>query len=235
MKECDLYPPLKRFLEAQNYEVKGEVHDCDVVARRAGEEPVVVELKLTLNLPVLLQAVERLALTPTVYIGVPASCRVLRRRAAVVKLLRMLGLGLISIVPGRAEGGVAVLLDPGEYRPRVRKARQERLLGEFSLRVGDPNTGGASRRCGIMTVYRQQALRLALFLQDHGPTKAAAAARELGLLQARAILYRNVYGWFERQGLGVYALSPRGASEIPQWIRGTEGVEPGAPPHRITE
>ena len=58
MKESDLYLPLKRFLISQNYEVKGEVQDCDVVAIRGKEAPVVVELKLTLNLDVVLQAVD---------------------------------------------------------------------------------------------------------------------------------------------------------------------------------
>ena len=61
MKESDLYLPLKRFLESQHYEVKGEVNDCDVLAVRGDEVPVVVELKLTLNLDVVLQAVGRLA------------------------------------------------------------------------------------------------------------------------------------------------------------------------------
>ena len=50
MKESDLYPPLKQFLESQNYEVKGEVQDCDVLAVRGEEAPVIVELKLSLNL-----------------------------------------------------------------------------------------------------------------------------------------------------------------------------------------
>ena len=45
MQESDLYLPLKRFLESQNYEVKGEVHDCDTLAVRGKEDPVVVELK----------------------------------------------------------------------------------------------------------------------------------------------------------------------------------------------
>lgn len=63
MKESDLYLPLKRFLESQNYEVKGEVQDCDVLAVRGEEVPVVVELKLSFNLNVVLQAVERLACT----------------------------------------------------------------------------------------------------------------------------------------------------------------------------
>ena len=32
MKETDLYLPLKKFLEKQDYEVKAEVENCDVVA-----------------------------------------------------------------------------------------------------------------------------------------------------------------------------------------------------------
>jgi hypothetical protein len=54
MKESDLYLPLKRFLESQNYEVKGEVQNCDALAVRGKEAPVVVELKLSLNLDVVL-------------------------------------------------------------------------------------------------------------------------------------------------------------------------------------
>ena len=80
MKESDLYLPLKRFLESQNYEVKGEEGDCDVLAVRGEEAPVVVELKLSLNLTVLLQAVERLSVTAKVYIGIPARCAVVARR-----------------------------------------------------------------------------------------------------------------------------------------------------------
>ena len=61
MKESDLYPPVKQFLESQGYGVKGEVQDCDVLSVRGEEEPVIVELKLSLNLNVILQVVERLS------------------------------------------------------------------------------------------------------------------------------------------------------------------------------
>src|SRR5262245_58092553 len=98
MKESDLYLPVKRLLEAQGYEVKAEIHHCDVFAVRAGEEPVVVELKLSLNLNVVLQAIDRLQVAPTVYIGVPRRDRTLStRRHQVLKLLRMLGLGLLAV------------------------------------------------------------------------------------------------------------------------------------------
>lgn len=221
MKESDLYLPLKRFLESQRYEVKGEVNDCDVVAVRGNEAPVVAELKLSLNLDVVLQAVERLSLTPKVYIGIPKTKVLSRRRKKILKLLRMLGLGLVVIDPEREVGGVTVFLDPGEYRPRPSKRRRERLLGEFTKRVGDPNLGGAEKRRGIMTAYRQRALAIARFIQERGPTKASQIARALGDAKARDVLYRDVYGWFDRVSLGVYALSPRGKREILDWGTGT--------------
>lgn len=223
MKESDLYPPLKRFLESQNYEVKGEVRDCDALAIRGQETPVVVELKLTLNLDVILQAVERLALTSKVYIGVPGKCKILKRkRKRIIKLLKMLGLGLLAIDPELEIGSVDVLLDPGEYKPRKSKHLQERLLGEFMRRVGDPNPGGMGKRKGIFTAYRQRALAIACFLRDHGPTKASIIAQTLPEPKARDILYRDVYGWFDRVSLGVYALSPRGEQEIPLWLKNQE-------------
>ncbi len=75
MKEIDLYDPVKQFLEGQGYEVKGEIRECDVMAVRGAEDPVVVELKLAFSLDVLLQAVNRLSISPVVYIGIPSSCR----------------------------------------------------------------------------------------------------------------------------------------------------------------
>lgn len=217
MKESDLYLPLKRFLESQDYEVKGEVQDCDAVAVRGKEAPVVVELKLSLNLDVVLQAVQRLSLTPKVYIGIPNQRIPNRRRRHIVKLLRMLGLGLVVIDSDRETGSVTVLLDPSEYRPRKSKHRLERLLGEFTRRVGDPNLGGTEKSKGIVTVYRQRALAIARFLQKQGPTKASHVARTLREPKARNILYRDVYGWFEKVSLGVYGLSPRGRREIRLW------------------
>ncbi len=227
MKESDLYLPLKRFLESQNYEVKGEVQDCDAVAVRGAEAPVVVELKLSLNLDVILQAVDRLSLTSKVYIGVPKQCKVLRRRRKrVVKLLRMLGLGLLTIDSKPDTGSVKVLLDPGEYRPRPSKHRRERLLGEFIKRVGDPNLGGAEKRKGVMTAYRQRTLEIAHFLDQQGPTKASQIARALHQPETRNILYRDVYGWFDRVSRGIYKLSPRGQQEIHLWPRDTDATIP---------
>ena len=68
-----------------------------------------------------------------------------------------------------------------------------------------------------MTAYRQRALAIATFLEKQGPTRASNVASTLGVPKARDILYRDVYGWFDRVSLGVYELSPRGRKEIPLW------------------
>lgn len=218
MKESDLYLPIKRFLESQGYEVKAEIEECDVFAVRGDEAPVVVELKISLSLDVILQAVDRLSLTSKVYIGVATTRGALsRRRKQVIKLVKMLGLGLVVIDPTVEIGPIDVLVDPGEYKPRKSKHQKERTLGEFMKRVGDPNLGGSAKRKGIMTAYRQRALAIAQHLDECGPTKASRVAEALNLPKARNVLYQDVYGWFERESVGIYGLTPRGKLEMKQW------------------
>ena len=59
--ETSLYRPVKVFLEGLGFVVKGEVRDCDLVALKGDNLPVVVicELKLTFNLELILQGVDR--------------------------------------------------------------------------------------------------------------------------------------------------------------------------------
>ena len=217
MKESDLYLPLKQYLESQNYEVKGEVCDCDVVAMRGEEPPVIVELKLTLNLDVLLQGVDRLALSSLIYIGIPHECKSFKKRRKLsVKLLKMLGFGLILINP--KSNKVEVLLDPSEYKPRKVKQKKERLLGEFQSRIGDPNLGGMASKKGVLTSYRQKALKIALYLEKNKSVKASTLSKELEEPKARDIMYKNFYGWFNRVSTGVYDLSPKGKDEIGLWL-----------------
>lgn len=215
-KESELYAPIKRFLEKLGYEVKGEIKDCDILAVRGSEDPIVVELKLAFNLEVLLQAVNRLSLSPVVYIGIPSSCRAYRkRRRHILKILRMLGIGLILVGP--RHDWVDTVLDPVEYHPRINRRNRAELLGEFQRRQGDPMPGGSGRRRGMMTAYRQRALRVAQYLAKHGPAKASGLAHNLAISEARLILYRNVYGWFDRLGTGIYQLSPQGKAALVNW------------------
>jgi len=215
--EEDLYAPVKAFFEEQGYEVKSEVRGCDLVAQRADEPLVIVELKTGFTLPLVLQGIDRLALSDHVYLAVavaarPASNSLWRReRRGILKLCRRLGLGLLAVHEPMGENPPLVepLLDPLPYRPRPSKRRQGLLLKEFAHRVGDPNTGGMTRR-PIVTAYRQAALRCAAYIEQNGATKAAEVARATAVAGAARILQRDVYGWFQRVERGIYALSPKG-------------------------
>lgn len=213
-REEELYLPVKAFLEGQGYAVKAEVRGCDMVARRGEEPPVIVELKRAFSLSLLLQGVDRLAMSEQVYLAfaAPARAAVWRRdRRAVVKLCRRLGLGLLLVRP--QEALVEPLLDPLPYRPRPNRKRQALLLKEFAHRVGDPNTGGQTRR-PIVTAYRQNALRCAVLLHREGPTKAAQVAASAGVGTAGSLLRQDVYGWFRRVERGIYELSPKGREAL---------------------
>ena len=208
MKETDLYPPVRAFLAAQGYEVKGEIGAADVVACRPGEPPVVVELKTGFCLTLLHQAVARQAVSDAVYVAVPRpkGRGVLARNVA---LCRRLGLGVLLVSP---RGAVEAVADPGPYVPRRRPAGRDALLREFARRTGDPTPGGT--RGQVMTAYRQDALRCRAALAD-GPLKAREVAATTGVARARAILADNHYGWFVRISRGVYALADTRTAATP--------------------
>ena len=212
-KETDLYQPVKSLLEGQGYEVKSEIGAADIVAVRGDEDPVVVELKTGFSLSLFHQGIERQAITDAVYIAVPrGSGRAFQKAIlANTSLCRRLGLGLMTV--RLKDGLVEVHVDPGPYKPRKSAVRKTRLLREFARRTGDPNTGGATRR-GLMTAYRQDALRCARVLNELGPTKAAAVAKASGVDRARTLMADNHYGWFERVATGIYGLLPAGAQAL---------------------
>ncbi len=222
MPEVDLYGPIKRFLEAQGYTVKGEIGRCDVVAVRGDEGPVVVELKESLNLALVLQAVDRLWVSDAVYVafrigkGHSASWR--SRRKQVTSLLRRLGLGLLTI---SARGQVVPVLDPAPYQPRSNVVRRQRLLREFFERVGDPEVGGSSSRQRL-TAYRQDALRCAHQLADEGVLKVSVLRDRTGVSRAGPILRDNHYGWFDRVKTGHYTLSSKGGRDLLHWSEALE-------------
>lgn len=214
-REDQLYPPVKTLLEAQGYEVKGEVGAVDVMARRGDEDPVIVELKLRFSLSLFHQAIARQSVTDLVYIAVPKpkgrqARRMLKDNLA---MCRRLGLGLITVL---ADGRAEVHCDPGPYAPRKSKKRQAKLLREFQRLQGDPNAGGATRH-GIVTAYRQDALRCAAHLAEAGPTKGFEVAKATGVEKATALMARNHYGWFEKVAKGIYQLTEAGGEGLKHW------------------
>lgn len=208
LRETDLYPSVKAWLEGQGYEVKSEVGAADVVGVKPAQEPVIVELKTGFSLTLLQQAVARQAVTDHVYVAVPrwkgkAGWRTFKGN---VGLCRRLGLGVLSVQV--KDSSLQVHCDPAPFKPRKSKVKQARLIKEFTARDGDPNLGGT--RGQVQTAYKQDAEKCAAYLAQHGPCSGAEIARKTGVTRATRIMADNHSGWFFRAARGVYALSEAG-------------------------
>jgi hypothetical protein len=210
--ESALYLPIKRFLEAQGFTVKGEIGGCDIVAVKDGLPPllVVTELKLTFTLDLVLQGVDRAACSDEVWLAVRASSEGRGRESdgRVKKLCRMLGFGLLLV---SSTGRVDPLVEPAPWKPRANAKRRAGLIREHGRRIGDPTLGGSSTRAPRMTAYRQQALVCAEALAAGPATPKDLRAR---VPDAAAILQSNYYGWFERVRRGVYRLTDAGRAAL---------------------
>jgi hypothetical protein len=212
--ETALYLPIKRFLEKLGFTVKGEVGGCDLVALSAGDPPVVVigELKLTFNLELVLQAVDRAGACDEVWLAAKMSVRGKGREsdARYRNLCRRLGFGMLGVT---SSGQVEVIVRPATTAPRRNPKKRSRLVAEHNRRKGDPTVGG-STRAPIMTAYRQQALACAAALAQ-GPRKV----RELrpDMPDAPKILRHNHYGWFDRAERGIYVLTDAGHAALKRW------------------
>jgi hypothetical protein len=212
--ETALYLPVKRFLERLGFTVKGEVGGCDLVALNGDDPPLVVigELKLTFNLELVLQGIERAGACDEVWLAARMSARGKGREsdARYRNLCRRLGFGMLGITHS---GGVEVLVQPATTSPRRNPKKRSRLVSEHQRRRGDPVSGG-STRTPIMTAYRQQALACASALAS-GPRRVRELRPQIP--DAPKILQHNVYGWFDRTERGIYALTAAGHAALARW------------------
>jgi hypothetical protein len=211
--ETALYLPVKRFLEKLGFTVKGEIGGCDLVALKGEDPPIVVvgELKLSFNLELVLQAVDRAAICDEVWLAAPLSERGKGREndARFRNLCRRLGFGMLAVTKS---GDVEVIVSPTSIARRDPKKRS-RLVTEHRRRQGDPAAGG-STRAPIMTAYRQQALACAMALSE-GPRRVRDLKPKIP--DAPKILLHNVYGWFDRAERGIYLLTEAGRAALKRW------------------
>ncbi|MEZ2222606.1 DUF2161 domain-containing phosphodiesterase [Rhizobium sp. RCC_161_2] len=212
--ETALYLPIKNFLEKAGYMVKGEIGNCDLVGLSDGEPPVVVicELKLSFNLELVLQAVDRASASDEVWIVARVSAKGKGRESdrRFRDLCRRLGFGMLAVSDS---GLVDIIVSPAALMPRKNLRKRSRLVEEHRRRKGDPALGG-STRSPIMTAYRQQALACAAAIQGglQRPKDIRASAPK-----AAQILQDNVYGWFERVDRGIYSLTALGVEALARW------------------
>lgn len=217
--ETELYAPVKSFMEGLGYEVKSEIHSCDLVAVKPGmETPVIVELKRSFGLPLIYQGIDRMMLSDSVYLAVEMRDD-LRKASAkkwkgAIRLCRMLGLGLMTVkFYKRNKPRVDVLCEPGPYEPRKKHRGTVRLLQEFDRRSADFNVGG-STRTKLITAYREKALACAYWLNREGQLTTKQLRELTEDKTVTTLLYKDYYKWFVRVDKGVYELNDRGRQAL---------------------
>ncbi|WP_317889867.1 DUF2161 family putative PD-(D/E)XK-type phosphodiesterase [Sutcliffiella deserti] len=219
--EMDLYKPIQKHFVKEGYEVYGEVNDCDIAMVKE-EEVVVIELKLTLNVHLLIQATKRQRLTDQVYIAIPRPTYSLRskRWTDLCHLIRRLELGLIvvTLTGKRDKAEVVFSPTPFDRSKSIRQGKRKRdaLLKEMNGRSTDTNIGG-SNRTKIMTAYKENCIQIAAYLHEFGPLSPKRLV-ELGTgAKTSSILTKNYYNWFDRIKRGTYCLSEKGKKELGEY------------------
>ena len=203
-KETDMYEPVRNLLQEQGFIVRGEVKGCDIAAMK-GDALWVVELKLSANISLLYQAIERTALTDWVFIAIPRPKNSRDKNfPSLKKLLKKLNLGLITVgLDTPVRYAEIVIFPTGTDSKETKKSNAVR--SEISGRTVD--TPGGITKSMLITAYRERCVRIACLLNEKGPL----STRELVKLgcekDASKILRLNAYGWFIKVSTGVYTLS----------------------------
>ena len=212
-KETDLYEPIRAFLEEEGYQVQAEVKDCDIAAVKGGQL-IIVELKKAFNLKLVYQGLERQSLADQVFVAIPRPAKGAREKAwkDMLKLLKRLELGLLTVALDSPLKTVDVVLEPSDSPIRKNKKKKEQVRGELENRQVNVNVGGMTRR-KIMTAFREKSIRLACLLEKEGQV-STASLREKGMEDHVVILSRNYDQWFQRVEKGVYALSEKGKEAL---------------------
>jgi len=225
IKEKDLYLPVQEYLNFNGWTVKGEVNYCDIAAVKQ-DRLLIVELKLCLNLDVILQAVKRQKQADMVYIAVPKKSRQLSasKWRETCELLKRLGIGLFVV---RVYGGgyVEELHQAKEYSIKRNIKQRNKTLKEMESRKNDLNIGGVNNT-KIITAYMEECIKIAFFLKKYNEL----SPKQLKMLgtepnKTYSILRRNFYGWFESEKRGIYKITQKGIKDLEKYTELIEKLE----------
>lgn len=207
MKETAMYKPLKKYLEKEGYVVHSEVESVDVMAQR-DDELLIVEMKTSFNLQLIYQLTERLKITDQVYAYVPLGKggrwpKTYKRMCGVLKRLHC---GLFTL-DQHTKKQVVLEFEPKPFKGRKNYRKRKMALKEFAGRSIDLNEAGSTKEI-LFTSYKEQAIRIAMYLFENGPSTTKEVRESLDIKRAAVILNRNYLRWFEPVSRGVYQLTP---------------------------
>jgi hypothetical protein len=206
MIESDLYNPVASLLKKQGFTVQGEIKNLDVFAVKESIT-IAVELKLIINLKLMMQAVDRLKLVDLVYIAVPQKAiKALKHEYKLfVGLLRKLEVGLITVQEEKALVVIEAIPFDSKKSRQMNKRRLQALMKEFLQRVDHPQVGGVKGE--RLTAYRLRAMKIKEVMQE-GQSYSIKQLKALTMVEdVASILRHNYYGWFIKYRRGEYALA----------------------------
>ena len=221
MKEYELFDPVKRLFSDAGYKVNAEVLDCDVTAVKDGEL-VIIELKRTLSVTLLAQALERQKTGAKVYIAVPKPTRYSPKKfRETLYVIRKLELGLIFVSLRGDFSFAEIIREPERFFPvGERRAEKNKILKEISGRALDNNIGGVTQR-KIATAFTEKNIFAACIIEKYG-TASPKLVKEITGSDCTAILGRSYYGWFRRVKMGIYELTDKWAEDQKKYPELTE-------------
>ncbi len=213
MKESDLFGPIKNYLETGGYKVRAEVKNCDITATK-DDELIIIELKLSANLQLFIQATDRQRITDSVYVAIPKpSIRSKKHWKGIRHILRRLELGLIFVDVDNPVNPVEIVFHPIKFQRKKISKRKKAILHEVEHRSNNLNVGGSNKK-KIITAYRENAIQIAVYLKEIGVTTPKKLREYDTGKKTLSILYSNFYGWFQRVDHGFYDITVKGKQEL---------------------
>ena len=219
--EKDLFKPIHDYFEKLGYNVNGEVKDCDITALK-DNELIIIELKRSLNLQLLIQAVKRQRITENVYIAIPRPnySTFSKKWRNLCLLVRRLELGLITVSFENNIKTVNIVIEPSFFDRKKSmqstKKKRKNITNEIDGRHGNYNVGG-STRTKLLTAYKENSIHIACCLETFDKL-SPKKLKELGTgNKTQSILNKNYYGWFEKIERGIYKLTEKGQIELKEY------------------
>lgn len=214
MRESDLYLPVKALFSAMGYKVNAEVSDCDVTALK-GDELVIIELKRTLSMTLLAQALDRQKTGAAVYIAVPKPKKYSPKTFRdTLYVIRKLELGLIFVVFKDEDCAFAeIIREPQPFIPvKENKRARDKIIKEINGREADINIGGVTHR-KIATAFTEKCIHAACVIERLGQASPKQIKEYIGS-DCGGLLRGNYYGWFTKLEKGIYTITEKCASEL---------------------
>ncbi|MFV0503721.1 MAG: DUF2161 family putative PD-(D/E)XK-type phosphodiesterase [Lachnospirales bacterium] len=214
-KESDMYIPVKKYFQKQGYEIHGEVLDCDMTATK-DDELIIIEFKLSFNVTLIFQGIDRQKYTNLVYLCIPKpeGKRLVgyRKLQKIKKVCTPLGFGLITYDVKNKE---IIVHNKPNFKEPTKKFYFDKIMKEINGRTMDLNTGGTTG-VKINTAYKELRFTLIFLLERDGMSTAKVLRNKYDLPNNTYRVLRNNIGEFftKESERGYFSVSKIGKNEL---------------------